>query len=126
MEKKRRKSPEDQKGSVMTISFALDGQKFMALNGGPVFKFTPAISFMVDCETQEEVDRLWEQLSKGGEEGQCGWLKDKHGVSWQIVPSALGKLMLDKDAAKSNRVMKALLKMKKLDIKGLKQAYEQR
>ena len=114
------------RGSVMTISFELDGQKFMALNGGPVFKFTPAISFMVDCKTQEEVDRLWEKLSKGGEEGQCGWLKDKYGVSWQIVPTSLGKMMLDKDARKSERVMKALLQMKKLDIKGLKQAYEQR
>ena len=114
------------KGSVMTILFELDGQKFMALNGGPVFKFTPAISLMVDCGTQEEVDRLWEQLSSGGEKGQCGWLQDKYGLSWQIVPTVLGEMMQDKDAGKSERVMKALLQMKKLDIMGLKQAYEQR
>ena len=114
------------KETVMTISFKLDGQKFIALNGGPVFSFSQAISFVVDCETQEEVDRLWEKHSEGGEEGRCGWLKDKYGVSWQIVPSVLGKMMQDKDAAKSNRFMKALLKMKKLNIKGLKQAYEQR
>jgi predicted 3-demethylubiquinone-9 3-methyltransferase (glyoxalase superfamily) len=114
------------KGAVMTIEFELDGQKFTALNGGPVFKFSPAISFVADCKTQEEVDRLWEKLSDGGEKGQCGWLTDKYGLSWQIVPTALGEMMSDTDAAKSERVMKAMLQMKKLDIKALKQAYEQR
>lgn len=114
------------KGTVMTILFELDGQKFMALNGGPVFKFTPAISLMANCKTQEEVDWLWDKLSEGGEKGQCGWLQDKYGVSWQIVPTILGEMMRDKDAGKSERVMKALLHMKKLDIKGLQQAYEQR
>lgn len=113
------------KGSVMTVAFELDGQKFTALNGGPVFKFSPAISFVVDCKTQEEVDRLWEKLSQGGEPGQCGWLKDKYGVSWQIVPEMLVKLLTDPDAKRSQRVMKAMLQMKRLDIKGLKQAYEQ-
>lgn len=113
------------KGSVMTISFELDGQQFTALNGGPVFKFTPAISFVVDCKTQEEVDRFWEKLSEGGEKGQCGWLKDKYGLSWQIVPTVLVKMLQDKDAEKSQRVMKALLQMNKLDIKSLKRAYEQ-
>ena len=111
------------KGSVMTISFKLNGQNFTALNGGPVFKFSPAISFVVDCKTQEEVDRLWEKLSEGGEKGQCGWLKDKYGVSWQIVPTVLVKLLQDKDPAKSRKVMQAMLQMNKIDIKGLKQAY---
>ena len=110
------------KGSVMTISFELDGQKFAALNGGPVFKFTPAISFVVECKTQEEVDEFWEKLSAGGEKGRCGWLKDQYGVSWQIVPTVLGEMMQDKDAKKSERVMKAMLQMDKIDIKGLKQA----
>ena len=111
------------KGTVMTISFELDGQIFTALNGGPVFKFSPAISFVVDCKTQEEVDRLWEKLSKGGEKGQCGWLKDKYGVSWQIVPTVLGGMLQDKDPEKSRRVMKALLQMDKIDTQRLEQAY---
>jgi len=113
------------KGSVMTATFELDGQEFMALNGGPEFKFTEAISFYVNVETQEEVDELWEKLSKGGQQGQCGWLKDKFGLSWQVVPSILGKLLRDKDAEKSKRVMKAMLQMQKIDIKKLKQAYDQ-
>lgn len=113
------------KGTAMTVIFQLDGQNFMALNGGPVFTFSPAISFIVNCETQEEVDRFWETLSEGGKTDQCGWLKDKYGVSWQIVPTILGEMMQDKDARKSERVMKAMLRMKKIDIKGLKQAYEQ-
>jgi len=112
------------KGTVMSATFQLDGQEFMALNGGPVFSFTPAISFFVNCETQEEVDELWEKLSAGGEEGQCGWLKDKYGLSWQIVPSALGEYLNGKDAAKSQSAMQAMLQMKKLDINALKQAYE--
>jgi predicted 3-demethylubiquinone-9 3-methyltransferase (glyoxalase superfamily) len=112
-------------GSVMTISFELDGQEFTALNGGPVFQFTEAISLQVSCESQEEVDRLWEKLSEGGEEGQCGWLKDKFGLSWQIIPTALGQLMSDPDPEKSKRVMQAMLKMQKIDIQGLRRAYEQ-
>ena len=113
-------------GSVMTVSFELDGQQFMALNGGPHFKFTPAISFFVNCETQEEVDHYWEKLSAdGGEKSRCGWLKDKYGISWQIVPSVLGKLLGDKDAAKANRVMQAMLQMTKLDVAALQRAYEQ-
>ncbi len=112
-------------GAVMSVMFQLDGQEFMALNAGPQFKFTEAISFFVDCKTQAEVDELWEKLSEGGEEGRCGWLKDKYGLSWQIVPTVLGELMQDKDAAKARRVMDALLKMNKIDIAGLKQAYEQ-
>lgn len=114
------------KGTVMTITFHLDGQEFMALNGGPHFTFSPAISFLVNCETQEEIDTLWEKLSEDGEIEQCGWLKDKYGVSWQIAPSFLGEVWQDKDVEKKERVMKALLQMKKLDIKGLKKAYEQR
>ena len=110
----------------MTVTFQLDGQEFMALNGGPMFKFTEAISFIVNCKTQQEVDELWEKLSKGGEEGPCGWLKDKYGLSWQIVPTVLGEMLQDKDTEKSERVMKAMLQMKKLDIKSLKQAYEKR
>ncbi len=110
----------------MTVTFQLEGQEFMALNGGPQFKFTEAISFLVNCETQQEVDELWEKLSEGGEKGRCGWLKDKYGVSWQIVPTALGKMLQDKDAEKSKRVMKAMLQMDKIDIERLKQAYEQR
>jgi predicted 3-demethylubiquinone-9 3-methyltransferase (glyoxalase superfamily) len=109
----------------MTVTFQLEGQEFMALNGGPVFTFSPAISFMVDCATQQEVDRLWERLSEGGEMGQCGWLKDKYGVSWQIVPTVLGEMLNDQDPEKSRRVMTALLQMGKLDIARLKQAYEQ-
>ena len=108
----------------MTIAFQLEGQAFIALNGGPIFTFSPVISFLVDCETQEEVDGLWEKLCEGGELGQCGWLKDKYGVSWQIVPRILGKLLQDKDAEKSKRVMEAMLRMRKIDIKLLKQAYD--
>jgi predicted 3-demethylubiquinone-9 3-methyltransferase (glyoxalase superfamily) len=113
------------KGTVMTGRFELEGQEFMALNGGPQFKFTEAISFFVNCESQEEVDELWERLSQDGEKGQCGWLKDKYGVSWQIVPTVLGKLMGGKDPEKSKRVMQAMLRMQKIDIKALQQAYEQ-
>jgi predicted 3-demethylubiquinone-9 3-methyltransferase (glyoxalase superfamily) len=113
------------KGSVMTVTFQLEGQEFMALNGGPQFAFSPAISLIVNCETQQEVDDLWEKLSDGGEKGVCGWLKDKYGVSWQIVPTILGKLMLDKSTEKTERVMKALIQMTKIDIEGLKRAYEQ-
>ena len=113
------------KGTVMTATFQLDGQEIFALNGGPVFTFTEAVSFFVNCETQQEVDELWEKLSDGGEKGRCGWLKDKYGLSWQIVPTILGKLMGDKDPEKSRRVTEAMLKMDKLDINSLKQAYEQ-
>lgn len=112
------------KGTVMIETFELEGQQFIALNGGPVFTFSPAISFLVNCETQEEVDELWEKLSEGGEKVECGWLKDKYGVSWQIVPTVLLEMLKDTDAKKSERVMKAMLQMKKLDIEGLKQAYE--
>ena len=115
-------------GTVMTVEFELEGQGFVALNGGPVFKFNEAISFQVHCKTQEEVDHYWEKLSKGGDKNaqQCGWFKDKYSVSWQIVPTVLPKMLQDKDAKKSERVMKALLQMKKLDIERLEQAYEQR
>ncbi len=112
------------KGSVMSVEFQLDGQPFIALNGGPQFTFSPAISFFVNCETQEEVDELWEKLSAGGKINRCGWLQDKFGVSWQIIPTALGKLMSDPDPEKSKRVMKAMLQMEKIDINGLKQAYD--
>jgi predicted 3-demethylubiquinone-9 3-methyltransferase (glyoxalase superfamily) len=112
------------KGTVMTVTFELKGQEFTALNGGPHFKFTEAISFVVNCESQDEVDELWEKLSEGGEKQQCGWLKDKYGVSWQIVPTVLGEMLQDKDPKKSERVMKALLQMDKIDIKTLEQAYE--
>jgi len=111
--------------TVMTATFELDGQEFMALNGGPHFTFSEAISFYVNCESQEEVDELWGKLSEGGEEEQCGWLKDKFGLSWQIVPTVLGELLQDKDAEKAQRVMNAMLQMKKIDIAGLKQAYDQ-
>ena len=111
-------------GTVMTATFQLDGQEFVALNGGPHFKFTEAISFVVYCETQEEVDEFWEKLSEGGEKSRCGWLKDKYGLSWQIVPTVLAELYQDKDAEKTKRVMQAMLKMDKLDIKTLKQAYQ--
>jgi predicted 3-demethylubiquinone-9 3-methyltransferase (glyoxalase superfamily) len=114
------------KGSVMTVHFVLDGQELIALNGGPHFKFTEAISFSVDCKTQEEVDDFWEKLSAGGEEGPCGWLKDRYGLSWQINPSVLGEMLSDPDAGKSKRVMEAMLQMKKIDIAGLKKAYDQR
>jgi predicted 3-demethylubiquinone-9 3-methyltransferase (glyoxalase superfamily) len=113
------------KGSVMSVTFELDGQEFIALNGGPMFTFSPAISFFVKCETQEELDQYWEKLSAGGEKQRCGWLKDKYGVTWQIVPTILGQLLGDKDAGKSTRVMNAMLKMNKLDIAGLKRASEQ-
>jgi predicted 3-demethylubiquinone-9 3-methyltransferase (glyoxalase superfamily) len=112
------------KGTVMSATFQLEGQDFYALNGGPGFAFSPAISFFVSCETQDEVDELWEKLSAGGEKQRCGWLKDRFGVSWQIVPSILGKLMHDKDAAKAARVTQAMLQMDKLDIAGLERAHE--
>ena len=112
------------KGSVMIVKFQLAGQEFVALNGGPKFKFTEAISLMVNCESQQEIDELWRKLTAGGQESQCGWLKDKFGLSWQIVPTELGKLMSAKDPAKANRVMQALLQMKKLDIAKLQQAAE--
>jgi len=112
-------------GTAFSVSFVLDGQEFTALNGGPQFKFTEAISLSVNCETQAEVDELWEKLSAGGEQVQCGWLKDKYGLSWQIVPTALGKLLGDPDPVKSQRVMQAMLKMKKIEIADLQQAYDQ-
>ena len=115
-----------QPGKVMTTTFILDGQIFMALNGGPHFKFNEAISFFVNCETQAEVDEMWEKLTDGGEESQCGWLKDKFGVSWQIVPTALGELMGDPNPEKSRRVMEAMLQMHKIDVEKLKQAHEGR
>jgi predicted 3-demethylubiquinone-9 3-methyltransferase (glyoxalase superfamily) len=116
------------KGTAMTVAFQLEGQEFVALNGGPHFKFTEAVSFVVNCKTQKEVDHYWEKLSAGGDEKaqQCGWLKDKYGLSWQIVPTDLGKMLQAKDPKKSEGVMKAMLQMKKLDIKILKQAYDQR
>jgi predicted 3-demethylubiquinone-9 3-methyltransferase (glyoxalase superfamily) len=110
------------RGSVMTVAFELDGQPFVALNGGPVFTFSPAISFVVDCQTQQEVDDLWDKLSAGGEQQQCGWLRDQYGVTWQIVPAVLARLLSDPDPAKSQRVMQAMLQMKKIDIATLKQA----
>jgi predicted 3-demethylubiquinone-9 3-methyltransferase (glyoxalase superfamily) len=112
------------KGTVMTGTFQLCGQTFMVLNGGPEFKFSTANSFFVNCDTQEEVDYLWENLSKGGKKEPCGWLKDKWGLSWQIIPSALGKLMGDKDPAKSRRVMEAMLKMSKIEIRKLQEAFD--
>jgi len=112
------------KGTVMSATFELDGQIFYALNGGPQFKFTPAISFFVNCETQAEVDELWDKLSAGGRKDRCGWLQDKYGLSWQIIPSALGKLLGDKDPKKSANVMKAMMQMQKIEIAGLQQAYE--
>jgi len=113
------------KGTVMVATFQLEGQDFIALNGGPHFKFTEAISLVVNCESQDEVDAFWEKLSEGGSKGQCGWLKDKYGLSWQVVPTALGKLMSDPNPEKSKRVMTAMLKMTKMDIQGLQQAYDQ-
>jgi predicted 3-demethylubiquinone-9 3-methyltransferase (glyoxalase superfamily) len=110
------------KGTVMVASFELDGQKFMALNGGPQFKFNESISFLVNCETQQEVDHYWDKLTDGGQPSRCGWLKDKFGVSWQIIPTVLGELMGGPDAEKSKRVMQAMLQMGKLDIEKLKQA----
>lgn len=111
-------------GAFMTGTFELAGQEFMALNGGPSFSFSQGISLFVDCETQEEVDELWEKLSEGGEKGPCGWLTDKFGVSWQIIPRALGELLGDPDPEKSQRVMNAMLQMSKIDIQGLRDAYE--
>ncbi len=113
------------KGTVMTAAFQLEGQEFVALNGGPQFKFTEAISFVVNCETQEEVDKFWKKLSEGGEKSRCGWLTDKYGLSWQVVPTVLEEMLQDKDPEKSQRVMKAMLQMDKMEIKTLKQAYEQ-
>ena len=112
-------------GTVMTATFQLAGQEFMALNGGPTFKFNEAISLFVNCETQEEVDELWEKLSAGGEEQQCGWLKDKYGLSWQIVPTVLGELLGDPNPQKTQNVMQAMLQMRKIDIAALQRAYEQ-
>ena len=112
------------KGSVMTVEFELDGQPFIALNGGPHFKFNEAVSFAVDCGDQREVDDYWAKLSAGGEEGPCGWLKDKYGLSWQINPRVLGEMLGDADPAKAKRVMEAMLKMKKIDIAALKRAYD--
>jgi predicted 3-demethylubiquinone-9 3-methyltransferase (glyoxalase superfamily) len=113
------------KGSVLSATFELEGVEFTALNGGPHFQFTPAISFFVSCRSQKEVDEYWEKLTAGGAENQCGWLTDKYGVSWQIVPVVLGEMLQDKDPEKSKRVMQAMLKMHKLDIKGLEEAYAQ-
>lgn len=112
-------------GSAMTVDFEIDGQRFVALNGGPTFKFNEAISFQVFCDTQEEVDHYWERLSEGGDEKaqQCGWLKDKYGLSWQIIPAVLPQMLRDEDAGKSQRIMKALLQMRKIDLDALKQAY---
>ena len=110
----------------MSVSFELEGQEFIGLNAGPQFKFNEAISFFVDCETQEEVDDLWEKLTAdGGEESMCGWLKDKYGLSWQIIPKGLGQMLNDPDPAKAQRVMQAMLKMNKIDLAGLEQAYDQ-
>jgi len=112
------------KGSVMTVEFELDGQKHIALNGGPHFKFTEAISLTIECETQDEVDRYWEKLSEGGAKSDCGWLKDKYGLSWQVTPTILPHLISDKDPAKAKRAMQAMMTMKKLVIADLKKAYE--
>jgi predicted 3-demethylubiquinone-9 3-methyltransferase (glyoxalase superfamily) len=111
-------------GTVMTVAFQLEGQEFTALNGGPEYSFTEAISLVVNCETQEEVDELWSKLSEGGEEGPCGWLKDRYGLSWQIVPTALTELLSDPDPVKAQAVMRAMLEMGKIDIGGLRRAYE--
>ena len=112
------------KGSIMTIAFQLEGQDFIALNGGPMFKFNEAISLSVDCKTQQEVDKLWEKLSAGGQPSQCGWLKDKYGLSWQIVPSVLIEMLQDPDAEKSQRVMQAMMQMSKIDIAALRRAHQ--
>jgi predicted 3-demethylubiquinone-9 3-methyltransferase (glyoxalase superfamily) len=112
------------KGSFMSASFELDGQDFMALNGGPSFTFSQGISLFVSCETQDEVDELWERLSEGGEKGPCGWLTDRFGVSWQIIPRVLGEMLRDEDRERANRVMSAMLKMSKIEIEGLRKAYE--
>jgi len=113
------------KGTVMAATFQLEGQEFQALNGGPQYKFTPAISLFVSCETQQEVDALWNRLLEGGREDQCGWLTDKFGLSWQVIPAILGKLLQDKNPRKSSSVMKAMLQMRKIDSKKLQQAYDQ-
>ncbi len=113
-------------GTVMTVTFLLDGQEFTALNGGPVFKFTEAISFVANCNTQEEVDELWDKLTMGGEGGQCGWLKDRYGLSWQVLPIVLEEMLTDPDPEKAQRVMRAMLQMKEIDINGLNRAYENR
>jgi predicted 3-demethylubiquinone-9 3-methyltransferase (glyoxalase superfamily) len=112
------------KGAVMSATFQLEGQEFYALNGGPQYTFTPAISFFVSCETQRDVDELWERLSAGGATDRCGWLRDKYGLSWQIIPTALGRMLQDQDPAKSARVMRAMLQMDKIDLKGLQAAYD--
>jgi len=113
------------KGSVLVVEFELDGQRFMALNGGPEFKFNESVSFLVECETQEELDGYWEELvSNGGTPVQCGWLRDKYGLAWQVVPTALGEMLKDKDAGRANRVMQAMLKMVKIDIRTLKEAFD--
>jgi len=114
------------KGTVISATFILEGQEFMALNGGPMFTFSPAIAFFVKCETQEEIDMLWEKLSAGGKKERCGWLKDKFGVSWQIIPPILGEMLQDKDPQRAQRVMQAMMQMDKIDIKKLKQAYDQK
>jgi predicted 3-demethylubiquinone-9 3-methyltransferase (glyoxalase superfamily) len=111
-------------GTVMTVSFELDGQKFVALNGGPEYKFTPAISFSIDCKTQQEVDHFWNRLSEGGQTSQCGWLDDKYGITWQVVPSVLPELLQSDDEAKAEAAMKAMLQMTKLDIELLQEAYD--
>ncbi len=112
------------KGSVMSATFELEGQELYALNGGPYFKFTEAISFFVNCETQQEVDELWDKLSEGGEKSRCGWLKDKFGLSWQVIPTALGKMLGDKNPEKSKRVMQAMMQMGKIEIATLQEAYD--
>lgn len=114
------------KGSVMTVTFEIEGQEFVALNGGPLFKFTEAVSFMVKCESQQDIDEMWSKLSEGGEEGPCGWLKDKYGLSWQIVVPEWDKMLRDKDSEKSERVMAAILHMSKPDMQRVRQAYEGR
>jgi predicted 3-demethylubiquinone-9 3-methyltransferase (glyoxalase superfamily) len=113
-------------GTVMTVEFEIEGQRFLGLNGGPLFKFSEAVSFIVNCETQQEVDELWRKLSEGGEEGPCGWLKDRFGLSWQIVPTVVNEMVKDKDPKRAERVMAAIMKMRKLDIKELEGAYAER
>ncbi|HJZ70004.1 MAG TPA: VOC family protein [Blastocatellia bacterium] len=112
-------------GSVMTVEFEIEGQKFLGLNGGPLFKFTEAVSFCINCESQEEIDYFWEKLTEGGEESMCGWLKDKFGLSWQVVSTGWDEMLNDPDPARAKRVMEALMKMRKIDIEALKRAYEQ-
>jgi predicted 3-demethylubiquinone-9 3-methyltransferase (glyoxalase superfamily) len=116
----------DPDGAVMSVTFEIEGREFIAFNGGPHFAFSPAISLFVRCETQAEIDELWERLSEGGETQRCGWLKDKYGVSWQIIPPILGEMLRSKDAEKSKRAMAAMLKMDKIDIEALKRAYDGR